>query len=139
DRRMSTLKALALAAAGYALSIGWGLVAVAINELLIPADTAQSSSGMVAFGDMILFVLVTGFFSLAPTWLLLKLFIERAPRVLLVALLLIAALGPVSWLVMTTMAMTTPEGGPSRFPDWPQTVTLLIGLFITFGAIPRMV
>jgi hypothetical protein len=39
----------------------------------MPADLALTSPGMVAFGDMVLFVLVTGFFSLASTWFLLKL------------------------------------------------------------------
>jgi len=47
---------------------------------------------MVAFGDMILFVLAAGFFGLAPTWYLLKLSIEKAPRALLAALFLIACL-----------------------------------------------
>ena len=37
--------------------------------------------------------MAAGFFSLAPTWFLLKLSIEKAPRVLLAALLLIAGLG----------------------------------------------
>jgi len=46
-------KKLALIAAGYALSVGGGLAAVAINELLIPDDIKESSGGMVAFGDMI--------------------------------------------------------------------------------------
>ncbi len=70
--RMSAAKKLAFIAAGYALSVGGGLAAVAINELLIPADIAQTSPGMVAFGDMILFLLVAGFLSLAPSWFLLK-------------------------------------------------------------------
>jgi hypothetical protein len=53
---------------------------------------------MVVFGDMILFVLVAGFLSLAPTWFLLKLSVEKAPRTLLATELLIAAMGLVSWL-----------------------------------------
>jgi len=56
-----------------------GFVAVAANEAFMPASIAQTSGGMVAFGDMILFVLVAGFFSLAPTWFLLKLSVENAP------------------------------------------------------------
>jgi hypothetical protein len=76
---MSTLKKLGLIAAGYALSIVAGCAAVIVNELLMPADVAQGSPGMVAFGDMILFVLVSGFFSLAPTLFVLKLFVEKAP------------------------------------------------------------
>jgi hypothetical protein len=75
---MSTAKRLALIAAGYALCVVAGLAAVAVNELRMPADVAQGSPGMVAFGDMILFVLVAGFFGLAPTWFLLKLFIAKA-------------------------------------------------------------
>ena len=74
----------------------------------------QTSPGMVAFGDMILFVLVTGFFSLAPTWFLLKLLVEKAPRALLATELLIAAMGPVSWLAMTALAVTTPVPLPPR-------------------------
>jgi hypothetical protein len=136
---MSTPKSLALIAVGYALSVGGGLAAVAVNELFMPADVAQGSPGMVAFGDMILFVLVTGFLGLVPSWFLLKLFVEKAPRALLAIVLLIAAMGPVSWLVMTAMAVTTPEGGPSSFPNLPQAVTLLFGLFIAFAAIPGMV
>ena len=73
---MSTAKRLALIAAGYGLSLGAGLAAVALNELLMPADAAQSS-GMAAFGDVVLFVFVTGFFSLGPTWFLLKLCFEK--------------------------------------------------------------
>ena len=78
---MSKPKRPALIAAGYALSVGGGLAAVAVNELFMPADVAQTSPGMVAFGDMVLFVLVTGFFSLAPTWFLLWIRIQPHPRV----------------------------------------------------------
>jgi len=38
---------------------------------------------MVAFGDMILFLFVAGFLSLAPTWFLLNLLVEKAPRAVL--------------------------------------------------------
>jgi hypothetical protein len=71
---MKVTKKLALIAAGYGLSLGGGIAAVAVHELFIPDD---SSGGMVAFGDMILFVLVAGFLSLPPTWFLLKLCIDR--------------------------------------------------------------
>ena len=136
---MSNPKSLALIAAGYVLSVGGGLAAVAVNELFMPADVAQTSSGMVAFGDMVLFVLATGFLSLPATWFLLKRLVEKTPRALLATELLIAAMGPVSWLAMTALALTTPEGGPSRFPDWPQAARELLGLLIAFGVIPRMV
>jgi hypothetical protein len=135
---MSAAKQLALIAAGYALAVAGGVAAVAVNELRMPADIAQTSPGMVAFGDMILFVLATGFFSLAPTWFLLKLSVEKAPRALLTTEFLIAAMGPVSWLAMIAMAATTPAGGAS-LPNVPQAAKELLGLLIAFGAIPRIV
>ena len=65
-------------AAGYALSIAGGLAAVAVNELRIPDEIKETSGGMVAFGDMVLFVLAAGFLSLVPTWFLLKVFVHVA-------------------------------------------------------------
>src|SRR5580704_9398721 len=130
---MSTAKRPALIAAGYALCVVAGLAAVTVNELRMPADVAQGSPGMVAFGDMILFVLVAGFVGLAPTWFLLKLFIEKAPRALLVIALLVAALGPASWLAVRHMA------GAASPPNAPEAISQLLGLFIAFVAIPRMV
>ncbi len=135
---MSAAKKLALIAAGYALCVVGGLAAVAVNELFMPADVAQGSPGMVAFGDMILFMLVAGFLGLVPTWFLLKLLVEKAPRALLTTEFLVAGMGPVSWLAMLAMAVTTPAGGPS-FTNLPQAARELFGLFIAFGAIPRIV
>jgi hypothetical protein len=40
---MSAAKKLALIAAGYAFSVAGGLAAVAVNELRMPADIAQTS------------------------------------------------------------------------------------------------
>jgi len=131
---MSAGKKLALIATGYALSVGVGLAAVAVNELMIPADIAQTSPGMVVFGDIILFMLVAGFFSLAPTWFLLKLTVEKAPRAVLATELLIAAIGPASWLAVTYLA-----GHPGSPSLPPQAALELLGLLIAFGAIPRMV
>lgn len=136
---MSNLRKLGWIAVGYILSVVVGLVAVGLNEALMPEDVSQGSPGMVAFGDAILFIFVAGLFSLAPTWFLLKLWVAAAPRILLAAVLLIGALGPVSWLAVTVMAMTTAPGGPSSLPDWPQTVVNLVGLLIAFGAIPRLI
>jgi len=130
---MRTVKRLALIAVGYALCVAAGLAAVTVNELRMPADVAQGSPGMVAFGDMILFVLVTGFFGLAPTWFLLKLFIEKAPRALVAVELVVAAMGLASWLAVMHMA------GSSSPPTFPVAVSQLLGLFIAFVAIPRMV
>jgi hypothetical protein len=130
---MSTAKRLAWIAAGYALCVVAGCAAVTVNELRMPADVAQGSPGMVAFGDVILFVLVTGFFGLVPTWFLLKLLIEKAPRALLAIVLLVAAMGPASWLAVRHMA------GGSVPPNLPEPVSQLLGLFVAFVAIPRMV
>jgi hypothetical protein len=129
---LSAAKKLALIALGYALAVAGGFAAVAVNEMLIPADVAESSGGMVAFGDMILFVLATGFFSLAPTWFLLKLSIENAPRVLLAVLLLIAVMGPLSWLSVLSLASAGPSG-------LPQAGNQLLGMFIALVAMPRIV
>jgi transposase len=52
---MKVTKKLALIAAGYGLSLGGGIAAVAVHELFIPDD---SSGGMDAFGDMILYAQV---------------------------------------------------------------------------------
>lgn len=130
-------KSLALIGAGYVLSVGGGLAAVAVNELFMPAVVAQTSPGMVAFGDVILFLLVTGFFGLAPTLFLLKLLVASVPRTLLAAEFLIAAMGPVSWFAMTTLAATPPTG--ADLSSSPQPAGELFGLFIAFGAVPRIV
>ena len=99
----------------------------------MPADIAQTSGGMVAFGDMILLVLVAGFFSLAPTWFLLKLAVEKAPRALLATELVIAAIGLASWLTMLYLAIGS---SPTNLPG---TANELLGLLIAFVAIPRIV
>jgi hypothetical protein len=130
---MSTAKRLVLIAAGYVLAVVAGFAAVTLNELRMPADVAQGSPGMVAFGDMILFVLVTGFFGLVPTVFLLKLLVDKAPRALLVVVLLVAVLGPASWLAVRSFA-----SGPSP-PSTPGLIMYLLGPFIAFIGIPRMV
>jgi hypothetical protein len=130
---MRLKKKLALIAAGYGLSVVGGIAAVAINELLIPDDVKRSSGGMVAFGDMIVFVLGAGVVSLVPTWFLLKLCVEKIPRSLIAAELLIAATGPASWLAVTCMAAgATPHRLSKAFIG-------VLGPLIAFGAIPRMV
>jgi hypothetical protein len=102
--RMRVANRLALIAAGYGLAIGGGIAAVAVNEFLIEDAIQQSSGGMVAFGDMIVFVLASGFLGLAPSWFLLKLCVEVIPRSLIAAELLFAAIGPASWLAVARMA-----------------------------------
>src|SRR6202023_3695158 len=130
---MSTAKRLALIAAGYLVCLVAGFAAVTVNELRMPEDVAQGSPGMVAFGDMILFLLVAGFAAVVPTWFLLRLFIAKAPRVLFAIVLLVAAMGPVSWLAVRHMASGLHPPNP------PEAVGALLGLFIAFVAIPRMV
>ncbi|HTY55922.1 MAG TPA: hypothetical protein VMB26_12000 [Candidatus Binataceae bacterium] len=130
---MRITKKLALIAAGYALAVAGGIAAVGVNEMRIADDIKQSSGGMVAFGDMIVFVLAAGVLSLVPTWFLLKLCLERAPRILLIAELMIAALGPASWLAVAYMvAGSSPQSLPHTFGE-------ILGVFIAFVAIPRMV
>ena len=130
---MGLAKRLVLIAASYGLAVGGGIAAVALNELLIPNDIQQTSGGMVAFGDMIVFVLAAGVLSLAPTWFLLRLCVERVPRVLLVAELLIAAIGPASWLAVAWMAAGL------KPQSLPQAFSQVLGPLIAFGAIPRIV
>jgi hypothetical protein len=130
---LSIAKRLALITVGYALSVAGGLAAVTANEAFMPTEIAQTSGGMVAFGDMVLFVLVGGFLCLVPTWFLLNLAIEQAPRTLLATLLMMAAIGPVSWL--TTLYLT---GGPGA-TKLPHAVLVLSGPFIAFAAVPRMI
>jgi hypothetical protein len=130
---MSVAKRLALIALGYVLAVAGGFVAAGINELLMPADIAQGSPGMVAFGDMILCVLVAGFLGLVPTFFLIRLAVEKAPRAALAALLLIAATGPLSWLAMVDLA----RRGPG--PNVPHAGDQWLGVLIAFGAIPRIV
>jgi hypothetical protein len=130
---MSTAKRLAWIAAGYALAVVGGVVAVTLNELFMPADIAQGSPGMVAFGDMILLVLATGFLGLVPTFFLLKLCLEKAPRALIAVVMVIAVLGPVSWLAVKYVAGNPPD------PNGPQAIVQLLGPFLAFVAIPRIV
>jgi hypothetical protein len=133
---MSTMKRLALIALGYVIAVVGGVAAVAVNELLMPAEISQGSPGMVAFGDMILLVLVAGFLGLVPTWFLLKLFIEKAPRALLAIVFLIAVIGPASWLAVIYFAGR--PGGPN-LANLPRIAEQVVGPLIAFGAIPRIV
>jgi hypothetical protein len=123
---MSVAKKLLLIAIGYALSVAGGAAVVVVHELFALADVAQNSGGgMMAFGDIILFVVASGFFCLVPTWFLLRLAVDKAPRALLAAQLLIAALGPVSWLAVV---YPTDAG-----------VAPLLGVLTVFGGMPRII
>jgi len=130
---LSTAKTLLLIAAGYALAIAGGFAAVAVNEFFMPEEISQTSGGMVAFGDMILFVLAAGFLGIVPTWFLLKLGLEAAPRALLAGGIVIALIGPLSWLAMVLLARDASPSNPML------GIGALGGFLIAFVAIPRMV
>jgi predicted neutral ceramidase superfamily lipid hydrolase len=130
---MKVGKKLALIAASYALAVVGGLAAAALNDLMIPDDIQQTSGGMVAFGDMVVLFLATGVLALVPTWFLLKLCAETNPRILLAAELVIAVLGPISWLVVWALAAVS---HPSSLL---QAVGIVVGPLIAFVAIPRIV
>lgn len=130
---MTDAKKLALIALGYVVSLVGGLAAVAVNEMLIPDEIQQTSGGMVAFGDMVLFVLAAGLLSLAPTFFLLNLCVRKAPRALVAVLLLMAAIGPASWMTVRWMATSASPGG------LPVAMGDVIGLFVAFVAIPRVI
>ena len=130
---MSVPKKLALIALGYVLSLVAGCGAVTVNELLMPSDISQGSPGMVAFGDMILFVLVTGFVGLIPTLFLLRLAIDKAPRASLNALVLVALAGPLSWLMVRLSRGRAARGSAAA------AFAQLLGPLIAFVAIPRIV
>jgi hypothetical protein len=130
---LSTAKKLLLIAAGYALAITSAFAAVAINEAFMPEEISQTSGGMVAFGDMILFVLAAGFLGIVPTWFLLKLWREKAPRALLATAIVVIAIGPLSWLAVVMLAR---DASPTN----PMLATgVLAGPLIAFIGIPRMV
>jgi hypothetical protein len=129
---MSAARRLGLIGLGYGLAVAGGAAAVAVNEAFMPEDAAQGSPGMVAFGDMILFILATGVLGLAPTWLLLRLALAKAPRALLAGELLLGALGPPSWLAVMLLAGAPGASPPPPLPD-------VVGPLIAFAAIPRIV
>jgi hypothetical protein len=129
---MGVGKKLCWIAAGYGLSIAGGVGAVTLNELSMSEEIQQGSPGMVAFGDVIVFLLAAGGLSLLPTWFLLRLCLEKAPRALLIAELLIAAIGPASWLAVFLLS-TNPN-----LQRLPGVIAAALGLFIAFVAIPRM-
>jgi hypothetical protein len=133
DRAMRPATQLILIAGAYALALAGGAGAVALNEMMIPPDVSQASGGMVAFGDMVLFVLVAGLLGLLPTWFLLKLALSAAPRWTLAGLLLLAAAGPASWLATAYLAGGPPVAGATgQLGAW-------LGVAIAFLAIPRIV
>ncbi|MGA2605375.1 MAG: hypothetical protein ABSG14_14230 [Verrucomicrobiia bacterium] len=64
---MNRLLKLGLVLAGYAAALLVTCAAFYVRGLLMRPDTSQASAGMQAFADLILFVGMFGFLSLAPT------------------------------------------------------------------------
>lgn len=126
---MSIAKKLVLIGLGYAFAIAGGFAAVALDEFLTPVSIPDTSSGTNAFGDMILFIIAAGALGLAPTWFLLKLSAEKTRRTLFSALLVLAVLGPLSWLAMTRLF----AGGPIPY------IGALLGPNIAYVCLPRIV
>lgn len=58
--------------AGYAAALGLAWLFTALRYAALPASVLQQSGGMAAFGQLIWFLALAGFFSLAPTYFLLK-------------------------------------------------------------------
>jgi hypothetical protein len=79
--KMSTLAKLGLVIGGYVAACLAAYGAVYINDLFMDPTVLQASSGMSAFGDLILFVGVFGVLALIPTGLgvyfLLRKFLTR--------------------------------------------------------------
>lgn len=67
--KMSVWAKLALVIGGYAGACLAAYAAVYVNGLLTPHAVKQASSGMSAFGDLILLIGVLGFCALFPTGL----------------------------------------------------------------------
>ena len=72
--------------------------------------------------------------ALVPNWFLMKLLVEKAPRPLLAAILVIAATGPLSWLAVIYLLSSSPDPSASALAG-----SRVLGLVIAFVAIPRMV
>lgn len=88
---------------------------------------------MAAFADMVLFVLTAGVCSLPATWFLLKLCVETAPRALLVAELLLAVVGPASWIAIVSISTTGASPAPVHGPG------NVFAAMILLGAMPRII
>ncbi len=75
--KMSGLAKVSLVIGGYILACLIAVGAVYVYEWSIPAAASQASSGMYAFGDLILFISVLGFLALFPTGLAIYLLIKK--------------------------------------------------------------
>jgi hypothetical protein len=143
---MKALTKFALVAGGYLAALLVAAAAVLVNELAAGA-AGQTSSGMYAFGDMVLFFLVFAGFSLAPTSAALF-FLRQYPRFWL--LLSALGLGVAATSVATAVAFSFGrEATASPLATWAAfgvlgmvvapflAVTLLIGAVIAPRRSPR--
>lgn len=74
---MNKLAKLSLVIGGYILACLVASGAVYVNQLFTPSAVAQASSGMYAFGDLLLFVGVFGVLALFPTGLALYFLFQK--------------------------------------------------------------
>jgi len=75
--KMSRLARFGLVIGGYAAACLVAYGAVYINDLFMDPAVLQASSGMSAFGDLILFVGVFGVLALFPTGLMLYFLVRK--------------------------------------------------------------
>ena len=75
--KMSWLAKLGLVIGGYVMACLIAVGAVYFNTLFTDPAVLQASSGMSAFGDLILFVGVFGFLALFPTGLMLIFLVRK--------------------------------------------------------------
>jgi len=75
--KMSRLAKLGLVIGGYIAACLVAYGAVYINDLFMDPAVLQASSGMSAFGDLILFVGVFGVLALFPTGLMLYFLVRK--------------------------------------------------------------
>ena len=76
---MNKIKKLGLVTGGYLVACLLASGSVYVYQLLTDNAVAQASSGMYAFGDLLLFLGVFGILALFPTWLALY-FLIRSIR-----------------------------------------------------------
>jgi hypothetical protein len=78
DAKMNRLSKFGVVLGGYILACLIAIAVVYVWELFTQGPVAQASSGMYAFGDMLLFVSVCGFLGLFPTGLAIYFLLKKA-------------------------------------------------------------
>jgi hypothetical protein len=129
--RLGTAKRLAWIAAGFALALAAGALAVWARNLMIDQRDASASSGMYAAGDAILFVGVACTLSLVPALFLLRWAVDAFPRGVPWALLALSLSGPVCWVLFGVLA----SGGSHV----PAGIRDMLGLLLVTVIAPRVI